>query len=149
MFEEAGLPHAERLDLVPNSRRALALGELARDRGRLNVLHLRLFEAYWARGLDIGSDEVLMQEGLAAGLRADEIAAGLIADGYAERVTHETQQAISYGAGGVPAWVIDQRLLVPGAQPRKVFEQVMQRLGHAPVDGDRPQEHRQAPSPSS
>ncbi len=33
MFEEAGLPHAEPLEKIPNSRLALMLAELARDRG--------------------------------------------------------------------------------------------------------------------
>lgn len=136
MFDEAGLPHAERLDRVPNSRRALALGELARDRGRLADLHPRLFDAYWARGLDIGSDKVLRQEGLAAGLQEVEITTALGDEGYAQRIAQETEQAISIGAGGVPAWVIDRRLLVPGAQPHDVFEQVMTRLGHGPTDGD-------------
>lgn len=138
MFDEAGLAHAERLDRVPNSRRALALAELARDRGRLTDLHPRLFDAYWARGLDIGSDEVLVQEGVAAGLDRDEIAAALGDEGYAQRIAQETEQAISIGAGGVPAWVIDRRLLVPGAQPHEVFEQVMAQMGHEPTNGDRP-----------
>jgi predicted DsbA family dithiol-disulfide isomerase len=138
MFDEAGLAHTERLDRVPNSHRALALAELARDRGRLEELHPRLFDAYWARGLDIGSDAVLVQEGVAAGLEEGEIAAALGDEGYAQRIAQETQQAISIGAGGVPAWVIDRRFLVPGAQPHDVFEQVMTRMGHEPVNGDRP-----------
>jgi predicted DsbA family dithiol-disulfide isomerase len=32
------------------------------------------------------------------------------------------------GGGGVPAWVIDDRVLVPGAQPHDVFERVVERL---------------------
>lgn len=31
------------------------------------------------------------------------------------------------------AWLIDQRLLVPGAQPHDVFARVLERLGHRPL----------------
>lgn len=130
MFAEAGLPYAPTLEKVPNSRGALILGELARDRGVYEVLHPRLFDAYWARGLDIGDEPILVREATAAGLEEDETVAALRERRYLSRVEDQTQGAMSLGAGGVPAWVIDERLLVPGAQPYEVFERVMNRLGH-------------------
>jgi predicted DsbA family dithiol-disulfide isomerase len=133
MFEQAGLPHADTLEKIPNSRKALMLGELARDRGTFDVLHPRLFNAYWARGLDIGDESVLVHEGSAAGLEEAEIKAALGDQRYLERIQSQTRAAVELGAGGVPAWVIDQRLLVPGAQPREIFADVLERLGHAPV----------------
>jgi predicted DsbA family dithiol-disulfide isomerase len=32
------------------------------------------------------------------------------------------------GAGGVPAFVVDDRVLIPGAQPHELFEKVMAKL---------------------
>lgn len=133
MFEAAGLPHAARLEKVPNSRRSLMLGELARDHGVFDQLHPRLFDAYWARGYDIGDEGVLIAEGTAVGLEEGEIAEALDTSSYLERVLGQTREAIELGAGGVPAWVVDERLLVPGAQPHEVFERVMERLGYPPV----------------
>jgi predicted DsbA family dithiol-disulfide isomerase len=135
MFDEAGLPHAERLDRVSNSRRAQMLGELARERGLLAQLHPRLFDAYWARGLDIGSEEVLRSEGLAAGLDEEGIDRALEDERYLHELAQQTERAIQLGAGGVPAWVVDERVLIPGAQPHEVFEQIMERLGHMPLNG--------------
>jgi len=132
MFEQAGLPHAERIEKVPSSRRSLMLGELARDHGVLDVLHPRLFDAYWARGLDIGDDRVLVDEGAAVGLDEHEIVDALADPGYLRRVLAQTREAIELGAGGVPAWVIDNRLLVPGAQPHEVFTKVLTELGYPP-----------------
>jgi predicted DsbA family dithiol-disulfide isomerase len=132
MFAQAGLPHAPALDKVPNSKRALMLGELARDRGRLEFLHPRLFDAYWARGRDIGDEQVLIEEGAAAGLGESEIIDALDDQNYRERIEAATGEALEFGAGGVPAWLIDQRLLVPGAQPHEVFERVLERMGHMP-----------------
>jgi len=133
MFEEAGLPFARELDRVPNSLRALAVGELARDRGVHDGLHLRLFDAYWVRGLDIGDEEVLVHEASEVGLEAEEVRAALAREDYRERIAASTAQVAELGAGGVPAWLIDERLLVPGAQPHEVFERVLERLGHAPA----------------
>jgi predicted DsbA family dithiol-disulfide isomerase len=130
MFEQAGLPHTATLEKVPNSRRALMVAELARDRGVFDDLHPRLFDAYWARGRDIGDEQVLIEEGAAAGLDAGEIVDVLRDQRYLERIETQTRAATQLGAGGVPAWVIDARLLVPGAQPHEVFESALEQVGH-------------------
>jgi len=133
MFAEAGLPFSPDLDRVPNSHRAQALAELARDRGLHRELHPRLFDAYWARGLDLGDDEVLVREGRAVGLEEDAVRAALRDQAMVDRIAEQTTAALELGAAGVPAWLIDERALVPGAQPHEVFETVLERLGHQPV----------------
>ncbi len=138
MFEQAGLPHAEPLEKASNSRGALMLAELARDRGVFGELHPRLFDAYWSRGLDIGDEHVLVQEGGAVGLEGSDIVDVLRDARYLERIEAETRTAIELGAGGVPAWVIDRRLLVPGAQPHELFARVLERMGHSPREDEPP-----------
>jgi predicted DsbA family dithiol-disulfide isomerase len=130
MFAQAGLPHADRQEKVPNSRKALMLGELARERGAFDALHRVLFDAYWARGRDIGDEQVLIEEGGAAGLDEATVLAGLSDKRYLDRVQGQTRDAIELGAGGVPAWLIDRRVLVPGAQPHEVFARVLAGLGY-------------------
>ena len=39
-----------------------------------------------------------------------------------------TAQAQAVGVTGVPAWLLDRRLLVLGAQPEEVFEQAFAQL---------------------
>ncbi len=133
MFAAVGLPHAERREKIPNSRRALMLGELARERDVFGTLHQQLFEAYWARDRDLGDVDVLVEEGVAAGLQETEIVEVLESDRYLDVIAKQTEMAIELGAGGVPAWVIDDRALVPGAQPHEVFERVLERLGYHPL----------------
>jgi predicted DsbA family dithiol-disulfide isomerase len=133
MFEQAGLPYAQTLDKVPNSRRSLMLGELARERGVLDALHPRLFAAYWAQGRDIGDERVLIEEGTAVGLAEEEIVDALADGRYLPTIEQQTRTALELGAGGVPAWLIDRRALVPGAQPHEVFAQLLERLGHTEV----------------
>ena len=47
---------------------------------------------------------------------------------YLERVLASTAQAHTIGVTGVPAFVLDRRLLVLGAQPRELFEQAFEQL---------------------
>jgi predicted DsbA family dithiol-disulfide isomerase len=136
MFDQAGLPHVKSLEKIPNSRGALMLAELARDRGLFDKLHPRLFDAYWARGRDIGDEQVLIEEGTAVGLDAAEIVEVLHDQRYLERIETETRGAMQVGISGVPAWVIDRRLLVPGAQPHEVFTSALEQAGHNPLDGE-------------
>lgn len=103
------------------------------QRGVFAALHPRLFDADWARGRDIGHEAVLVEEGTAVGLERGEIIDALRDERYVERISEQTREAIQLGAQGVPAWVIDQRVLVPGAQPHDLFARVLERLGHAPL----------------
>jgi predicted DsbA family dithiol-disulfide isomerase len=134
MFTAEGLPFKRELDKVPNSRRALMLAELARDRGLYHELHPRLFDAYWSRGADLGDEQVLIDEGQSVGLDEDEIRSAVSDPAYLERIERGTDAAVQLGAGGVPAWLVDQRVLVPGAQPHELFDQVLERLGHEPLE---------------
>ena len=131
MFEEAGLPvYAGTPERIPSSTKALRVGELAREEGRYAGLHPRLFDAFWARNLDLGDDDVLVAEAVAAGLDAEPVRAALASDRFMDVVQRETTQALELGAAGVPAFVIDERVLIPGAQPHEVFERVMEKLGY-------------------
>lgn len=128
MFDAAGLPYSREITKVPNSRRAQQLIELARDRGLHDALHHRVMDAYWHRARDIGDPAVLREEAAAAGLDTGEVDDVLAGDRYLDRLEAETRAMHEMGGGGVPAWVIDDRVLVPGAQPHEVFERAIERL---------------------
>jgi len=116
---------------IPNSRAALRVTELARDAGLHEVLHDRLMDAYWAEAKNIGDPEVLHAEAAAVGLSAGEVEDVLAGDLYRDRVEASTREAYSLGANAVPAFVLDRRLLVLGAQPDEVFEQAFAQLERA------------------
>ena len=130
MFDEAGLPHAERTR-IPNSRAALNVAELARERGVHPQLHRRLMTAYWAEDRDISDPQVLADEGAQAGLDPDEVRDVAGAHPFQQRIDASTQAVLEAGATGVPAFAVDDRVLIPGAQPHSLFEKVMEQLGHA------------------
>jgi predicted DsbA family dithiol-disulfide isomerase len=130
-FADRGLEYNPHPEVVPNSRDALRLTELARDLGRHADLHDRLMDAYWADAKDIGDHGVLRAEAVAIGLPADEVDEVLAGDRYLDRVTASTGEAFGFGANAVPAFVLDRRLLVLGAQPDNVFAQAFAQLESA------------------
>lgn len=125
MFERSGLAYNPPPDVVPNSRAALRLTELARDLGRHRQTHDRLMDAYWAEGENIGDLDILRRIAAELELPGDDVERVLGGDEYLDRVQASTQQAVSIGATGIPAFVLDGRLLILGAQPREVFEQAL------------------------
>jgi predicted DsbA family dithiol-disulfide isomerase len=125
-FERVGLTYNPNPDVVPNSRLALRLTELARDRGLHEPVHDRLMDAYWAEGRNIGDPETL--EALAAEAGMQDVDGVFDGDAFAERVAASTQQAQRLGIHAIPAFVLDSQLLILGAQPRAVFEQAFERL---------------------
>ena len=129
-FAARGLEYNPNPDVVPNSRRALQLTELARDLGRHAEVHDRLMDAYWAEARDIGEPEVLRSLAAELELPSEDVERVLDGELYADRIEASTREAVSVGANAVPAFVFDRRLLLLGAQPDEVFEQVFSQLEH-------------------
>ena len=115
-------------EVVPNTMRALRLTELARDRKLHPVFHDRLMTAYWDEATDIGDPAALRSLAVEAGLDETEAVDVIEGDAYRDRVHHSTAQAQSIGINGIPAFLLDRRQLVLGAQPRAVFEQILEQL---------------------
>ncbi len=128
LFAAAGLAYNPPAEVVPSSRLALRLTELARDRGRHDETHDRLMDAYWAEAENIGDAGVLRRLAVEVGLPAPEVDEVLGGDAYLDRIERSTLQAQALGVSGIPAWLLDRRLLVLGAQPEQVFEQAFAQL---------------------
>lgn len=127
-FAARGFEYNPNPDVVPNTLKALRLTELARELGRHEDAHDRLMDAYWAEAQDLGDPAVLRALAAELELPDDEVEAVLDGDRYRDVVADSTRQAISIGANAVPAFLLDRRLLVLGAQPEAVFEQAYAQL---------------------
>jgi predicted DsbA family dithiol-disulfide isomerase len=127
-FASRGLSYNPHPDVVPNSRRAQQLTELARELGRHDVVHDRLMDAYWSEAQDIGDVDVLRALARELDLPQADVEDVLTGDRYVDRIEGSTRQAASIGANAVPAFLLDRRLLVLGAQPNETFEYALARL---------------------
>ena len=115
-------------DVVPNTMRALRVTELARERGLHRYVHDRLMRAYWEEGRNIGDSTEVLALSIEAGLDEKQAAEVIEGDAYQERVLASTAQAQSIGITGIPAFLLDGRFLVLGAQPREVFKHALEQL---------------------
>ena len=118
---------------MPNSHAALRLTELARAQGKHAPAHDRLMQAYWEEALNIGDPDVLRT--LAAELGLEGAEAAISGNLHADQVAQATAQANAIGINAIPAFVLDRRLIVLGAQPDEVFERAFEQLAlvDAPV----------------
>ncbi len=127
-FAAAGLDY-NRSEIVPNTRLALRLTELARERGLHEPFHDRLMDAYWSEATNIGDPDQLRQLATDVGLDTNDVEQ-VIADSsaYLEIIEGSTSQAQSIGINAIPAFLLDRRLIVLGAQPLDAFRQAFAQL---------------------
>ncbi len=94
--------------MMPNTRRALAIAEFARDENKLDAFRTLVMDARWKYGRDIGDDAVLGELAAAAGLDPD--AAQRAADDpvYLGRVETIRKEFKKLHVGGIPAFAFPQ-----------------------------------------
>lgn len=131
---EVGLPY-DPPRVIPNTHKALEATEWVRraQPEAFDAYHRGVFDAYFARGLDIGTDEVLVEEAGRAGADADAVQRVLATREMRTDIDRATRDAIEYGVTGTPAWLMDGRFLVPGCQPRETFDRVIERMRSRPA----------------
>ena len=127
LFERTGLAFNPPPTL-PRTLDALRLTELARDLGLHEPFHNRLMDAFWADARDVGDGETLQELAREVGLPDDDVVRVLEGDDYRARVEASTAEAHSIGVNGIPAFLLDGRLLVLGAHPRETFERAFAQL---------------------
>lgn len=87
----------------------------------------RLFVAYFEEGANVADPDALSRLAADVGLDADAAAGILRGGAYQVEVRDDLVGAVERQLTGVPAFVIDDRLLIPGAQEVETFRQVIAR----------------------
>jgi predicted DsbA family dithiol-disulfide isomerase len=100
----------------------------AEGQGRQRDLKMALFEAYFTRGEDPSSHEVLARAAGEVGLDKGEAMHILASGEYADEVREREQFFQRAGIHSVPAVIINQRHLISGGQPPEVFEQALREI---------------------
>ncbi|MES1171646.1 MAG: DsbA family protein [Bacteroidota bacterium] len=125
--------------VIQNSRRALAVAELARDQGLLEAFRAAAFQAHWRQGKNLESDADLRE--LAAMIGLDPDAAVRASDDriYLARVDLKQAEARAHGVRGIPTFVLGDREIV-GCQPYETLAAAAREAGARPrgdAAGDR------------
>jgi predicted DsbA family dithiol-disulfide isomerase len=110
---------------LSNSKKALQAAEFARDHGKFGAFHPALFSAYFSRGLDIGNSEVLARIAAESGLDPDAMSKSLQEGTYLPKLEAAKEEAALLNVTGVPAFFINRKRSVVGAQPLDVFRKAL------------------------
>ena len=114
--------------MLSNSRMSLEASEYARDVGKYEPFHERMFYTYFTESKDIGSLDVLSESAHICGLDADEVVQALKERRYAHRLEETRQEAGRISLTGVPTFIINGRFKVVGAQHTTVFKDLLKRI---------------------
>jgi predicted DsbA family dithiol-disulfide isomerase len=104
-----------------NSFNAHRLVHLASTHGLAAAMEERLMAAYFTDSQPIGEVGTLERLAVEIGLDADEVAAVLAGDAFADEVRSDEQRAREIGVNGVPFYLFDNALAVAGAEPSDVL----------------------------
>ena len=106
-----------------------ALHRVLTTRGSADQAALKeeLLRAYFTDGRNVGDIDVVVACAERAGLDAGDLREWLDTNGGVAEVVADIEAAQMRDITGVPAFVIDDRFLIPGAQEVDVFEQLLMR----------------------
>ncbi len=76
----------------------------------------RLFLAYFTQGENLADHDVLTRLATDVGLDPTAVAEMLASDSFTDAVSNDVDQARGFGLSGVPAFVVEERWLISGAQ---------------------------------
>ncbi len=114
---------------LPNSQRALILSEYAKKAGVFATLHLKIFKAYFEEGSDIGDPEVLLHLAESSGLSRKGVEQAWQDISLKKQLQEIAATAHQEGAtAGVPAFIINGKHRIVGAQPYNVFQKTLQKI---------------------
>jgi predicted DsbA family dithiol-disulfide isomerase len=131
-----GVTSMNQPDHIPNTRRALAVAELARDRGRLDAFRESAMVGHWCEGRNLERDDDLGLIAARVGLDADEALVAADDPERLARVDARQADARQQGVSGIPTFFFagpisepEQEQKVVGCQSYEVIVAAARRAG--------------------
>ncbi len=113
---------------LPNTRRALAAAEYAREQGKLTEFRHAAMDAHWRRELDLEDPGVIRALAAEVGLDPPATAAAMSDAAYLARVDDMRREASRAGVTGIPTFFFGDEVVV-GCQLYPVLAAAAERAG--------------------
>ena len=127
--EKAGIEiDFAKIQRTPNTMNAHRLIHWAGLEGRQNAVVMALFRAYFKDGRDIGSVDMLVDIAQACGMDPEATERLFATDADLADLAARDSDARQKGITGVPAFLIAQQYVMPGAQPVETWQKVIDEL---------------------
>ena len=110
------------------SRLAHEAAHWARSQGRFDDYHSEVFRAFFERGQDIGSVEVLATLALELSLDHEALRLALETREFEQSVIEDERAAARLGVSGVPAFIANRRATLSGVRPMEHLRQLVDQV---------------------
>lgn len=134
VWRDSVYPLAERLGMTmrlppiqPRSRRAHEAAKWAQTQGQFDSYNEAVFRAFFERGEDVGSIDVLVE--LARALQLDEssLRSALEDKQFETAVVADEDEGAELGVRAVPCFVANRRFALSGVQPLTALQEMLNR----------------------
>jgi predicted DsbA family dithiol-disulfide isomerase len=112
--------------LTANTFDAHRLVKWAGEQGQQTAMKQALFEAYFGKALNVSDRDVLLGCVETVGLDAAQAGKVLDSDKFADAVRQDEETYQKAGVSSVPAFIINRKYLISGAQDAEVLVKAMQ-----------------------
>ena len=120
----------------PNTRKAHALIQLAREEGKQLPVMEAFFKAYFTEGIDLTDDKNLIKVVVDAGVDESKAKEVLSDESSLVQIAMAEQEMSKLGISGVPFYIINNRYGVSGAQATETFMKAFLEVGTQPNEAD-------------
>ena len=125
--KEYGLNFCD-LKILSNSRKALLVGEYARELGKNDEFTDKIFKSYFEDCQNIGLEEVIVNVAQKVGLSRIRVIEALQDPLYEKMLSNSSFEGRKYNVCSVPTFIINDKYKIIGAQPEKVFIDIFERV---------------------
>lgn len=123
-LKQSGAPYGidfNTMELMSNSHLALEASEFAREHGKFDDFHQRIFKAYFLEGKDIGQLQTILSIAEAMGLDAALLRDSLEQGVYSQSLNQAREFAGQFQVTGLPTFIINGEKKIVGVQHYDVF----------------------------
>lgn len=116
---------------LPNTRKALAAAEYARDQGRLDAFRTAAMEAHWKDDRDLEDEGVIREVARTAGVDPEGAVRAMTDRVYLDRIDSVRREAEDNLVTGIPTFFFGD-LIVVGCQPYEKLARAATKAGARP-----------------
>lgn len=120
--------HFEKIQVRANTLQAHRLINWAQQQGDAEALVERLFIAQFQEGEHVGDTDMLIQLAAQCGYDVEATRCYLASSQDAELVRQMERESRSWGVNAVPTFVVDRKLMVPGAEDPQVLADAIRQV---------------------
>ncbi len=116
------------IEIMSNTKKALLVGEYAKEKGVSGAYSKAMFQAYFADARDIGNEDIILDIAKSVGLDQEGATAAFTSAAYEAILEENLRLGHELNIRSVPTFIVNDEVMVVGSQPEAAFVQVFDQL---------------------